>query len=200
MIHQPSINQADDTLILIDETNIGVYMNLARAYEEEFSVLTHKLPDENGVFEPDTLPVAPYTGYLLYKNNIPIGFCVVELKVEINDVAEFYIIPSMRNNKLGQELAVTIFDIHPGKWQVRQIEGADKARKFWRKVINFYTDNNYAEAEVNDPDWGIVTRQQFASSNLKKSGINSPYSLFTVENDQSTASQDHSAIIENNRP
>jgi predicted acetyltransferase len=156
-------------LIIINEENTNAYLNLAKSYEAEFSELTHKLPNENGVFEPDTLPTAPYTGYLLYRNNIPIGFCIVEINEEINDVAEFYIVPSMRKNKFGQELAITVFDMHPGKWQVRQIEGADKAKRFWQKVIGFYTDAQFVEGEVNDPDWGKVTRQRFATGQVKKS-------------------------------
>jgi hypothetical protein len=36
-------------------------MNLAQAYEAEFSNLTNKMPNEEGVFEPDIIPLAsPY--------------------------------------------------------------------------------------------------------------------------------------------
>ncbi|MFZ2314563.1 MAG: hypothetical protein WAW86_02750 [Gammaproteobacteria bacterium] len=157
-------------LIDISNDNIDVYLNLARSYEAEFSNLTQKMPNELGVFEPDTMPVHPYSGYLLYEDKTPIGFGVIELSNQVNDVAEFYIIPSMRKNKLGCVLASTIFDLHPGKWQVRQIEGADVAKAFWRRVINQYTQNDFIEDVVSDPVWGVVTRQKFISS-IKKPSV-----------------------------
>lgn len=154
-------------LVTINDTNMQIYINLARSYEAEFSNLTHKNPNELGIVEPDTIPVSPYIGYLLYNDKTPIGFCVVGTVNKLNDVAEFYIAPSMRKNKFGYNMATTVFDLHPGTWQVRQIEGATNAIEFWRKVIKQYTQNNFIEAVVSDPDWGIVTRQQF-SSNAKK--------------------------------
>ncbi len=163
---------ANHAIILIDDKNIETYINLARSYEAEFSNLTHKLPNESGIFEPDTMPTPPYKGYLLYKYKTPIGFCIAEINDEINDVAEFYIVPSARKNKLGQILATTLFDMHPGEWQVRQIAGADGAKSFWRKVISEHTQNQYSEAVVSDPDWGIVTRQRFMIYPMKKSAIN----------------------------
>ena len=159
---------ADDIkLVLIDQKNMQVYINLARSYEAEFSSLTHKVPNDEGIFEPDTIPLNPYVGYLLYKSKTPIGFCVAELSNEMYDVAEFYIIPSMRKNKFGYHMATSVFDKHAGSWQVRQIEGAENAKAFWRKIISQYTGNEYVEAVVNDEDWGVVTRQRFASTALR---------------------------------
>ncbi|MHB1949408.1 MAG: GNAT family N-acetyltransferase [Gammaproteobacteria bacterium] len=155
-------------IIPISDKNIKVYINLACSYEAEFSSLTHKMPNEFGIFEPDTMPSSPYTGYLLYYKNIPIGFCVAKINKEINDIAEFYIIPAMRKQKFGCGFAMSIFDRHPGKWQVREIAGADSAISFWRKVIKKFTHNEYQEAIVTDPQWGVVTRQQFVSGTKKK--------------------------------
>ena len=161
--------QSDNPIvILINDENLKVYLNLAYSYEAEFSSLTHKMPNEFGIFEPDTMPKSPYTGYLLYLKNIPIGFCIAKISEEINDIAEFYVIPAMRKNKFGCNFAISIFDTHPGKWQVREIAGADNAIAFWRKVITKFTNNEYKEAVVNDPTWGIVTRQQFVSGAKKK--------------------------------
>ena len=50
----------------INQHNLNIFKNLAQAYEAEFSNLTHKLPNELGLFEIDTLPYKPYIGYLLY--------------------------------------------------------------------------------------------------------------------------------------
>lgn len=160
-VQELSINNIH--LITIDNKNIEIYLNLAYAYEAEFSNLTGKYPNKFGICEPDTMPITPYTGYLLYKNDTPIGFCIVEIK-EIKDITEFYITPSMRKKNFGYILASTIFDTYPGEWQVRQIQGAENAKSFWRKVISRYTKNNFKETIVNDIKWGIVTCQRFVST------------------------------------
>jgi predicted acetyltransferase len=155
------MNHSDLKLIEINHHNEKIFKNLAQAYEAAFSDLTHKMPDELGLFNIDTPPNAPYVGYLLFYQDKPVGFCVADIESEIKDIAEFYIIPVMRKKNLGYKLAVMIFNKHPGDWQVRQIEGAIDAINFWRRVINKYTRNRYEESMVKDEHWGTVTRQRF---------------------------------------
>ena len=147
----------------VTEENIAILLNLGQAYEAEFSKITGKIPNEMGVFQLDTMPKNPYTGYLFYEKSVPVGFCIINTRVNPMDIAEFYIIPSKRNQKLGMTFAHSIFKKYPGTWQVRQIQGADHAVKFWRRVIGGYTSGNYNEEVVEDPDWGVVTKQTFLS-------------------------------------
>lgn len=153
--------ESDIQLIQINNYNMAVFTNLAQAYEAEFSSLTQKLPDSSGLFKIDTIPKDKHIGYLLYFKKLPVGFCVLETKSNINDISEFYIVPAMRKKNLGYQLAVKVFSKHPGIWQVRQIIGATEATNFWRIVINKYTDGQYVEDIVQDHDWGLVTRQKF---------------------------------------
>ena len=145
----------------ITESNLSKYLNLAHAYEAEFSSLTGILPDQTGIFQPGTLPSENNIGYLIYQKNIPIGFCIASLSKNINDVAEFYIIPTLRRQGLGLILAKEVFIRNPGKWQVRQIAGADQATIFWRSIIAEITNNTYTEKKVEDATWGMVTCQYF---------------------------------------
>ena len=149
------------SLVEVDHTNMRAYLNLAQAYEAEFSPLTKKLPNQQGIFALDTIPGDQFVGYLLFDEKTPIGFCVVDTKSEIHDIAEFYIIPLVRKQGFGKHLAFSVFDKFPGKWHVREIENANKAIAFWRKIINEYTDTNYCEEKIDDPYWGPVTRQEF---------------------------------------
>jgi len=144
----------------IDKDNEVVYLNLVQAYEAEFSDLTKEVPDESGLFKVQTTIDQYHSGYLVYDNIIPVGF-VVFTEGEVNDVAEFYIIPSRRHKGFGKELAHYTFKRHPGKWQVRQIEGAAKATAFWRKTIEQFTNGKFHEDIVDDEFWGKVTRQVF---------------------------------------
>jgi predicted acetyltransferase len=158
------VETTDLKFIKIHQANLNVFKNLAQAYEAEFSNLTHKIPNELGVFEIDTLPYVYNLGYLSYWKNIPVGFCVINVAGEVNDISEFYIIPAMRRKKLGYKFAVMIFNKHPGKWQIRQIKNAIGAINFWRSVIEKYTRNQYEESVIQDALWGEVTRQRFQTT------------------------------------
>ena len=175
-------------LVLIDAQNIEVYCNLAHAYEAEFSGLTKKMPNEAGLFEIDTLPTFPYSGYLLYHEMKPIGFCVFKIDSTFNDIAEFYITPGMRKNGHGAKLAFSIFDKYPGTWHIRQIAGADNASAFWRKVVAQYTAGQFFEEKISDPDWGIVTLQTFTTSKKSTSLLQSLRlnSIFSPEKQETT--------------
>ena len=158
----------DLKFVQINQNNAEIFKNLAQAYEAEFSNLTHKVPNEFGLFKLDTLPNTPYVGYLLYCQETPVGFCVANIESEIKDIAEFYIVPVMRKKNMGYQFAVMIFNRYPGQWQVRQIEGAIDAINFWRRVIKKYTGNKYEESVVQDAHWGIVTRQRFHTTSDEK--------------------------------
>lgn len=159
-------SNASESLLCQEVTkeNISILLNLGQAYEAEFSKITGKIPNEMGIFQFDTMPKNPYMGYLFYEKSVPVGFCIINTCVNPMDIAEFYIIPSKRKQKLGMFFSHTIFKKYPGIWQVRQIQGADHAVNFWRRVITEYTSGNYKEEVVEDPDWGFVTKQTFSSS------------------------------------
>lgn len=151
----------------IDGSNIQVFSHLVQNYEAEFSPLTGKHPDGRGLYALDVEISAERPGYLAYEGDIPIGLAVLGTHQGISDIAEFYIVPSFRRQSFGKRFAFELFDMRPGAWQVRQIQGADKARNFWRVVINEYTGGEYAETVENDPYWGPVTRQAFTGRTAK---------------------------------
>ncbi|MDG1436888.1 MAG: hypothetical protein P8P83_03820 [Rickettsiaceae bacterium] len=150
----------------ITNDNLFVVLNLFQAYEAEFSSLTQKMPNKEGVFQLDITPLVDNAGYLLYQNDIPIGFTFIDITKIPYDVEEFYIIPITRGNGFGKLLAHYIFDMHPGPWQIRQISGANLAREFWRKTISYYIGEDFKEEITEDPKWGEVTRQSFVSRDL----------------------------------
>ena len=145
----------------IDDSNYKTFFNLAQNYEAEFSRITEKCPNEDGLYQLDTEIDEFHKGYLLYENNIPIGFAVVGMHSSRNDIAEFYIIPALRKLDYGRRFAIKLFDMYFGEWQVRQIAGADDAVLFWRAVIKSYTNDNYREVIENDAYWGKITKQIF---------------------------------------
>lgn len=152
-------------IVEVDANNLVVYLNLCQSYEGEFSAITQKKPDENGLFALDTVIGSDVLGYLLYQDAIPVGFAAV--KVEVADknfeVCEFYVVPSCRKQDLGKHFAKAIFQRHQGAWQIKQISGAEYATAFWRKVIDDFTGGDFQENAYQDAYWGNVVRQRFMS-------------------------------------
>ena len=157
-------------MIRVDASNLTIYRNLAQAYEGEFSAITGKLADEEGLFPLDTpiaasLPEPPASGasligYLAFIGDRPIGFAAIKLAESGNEVCEFYIIPALRKQGEGMRFAHQLLRHHPGLWQIKQIQGAEYASVFWRKVISGL-GIAYQDDRLLDAYWGPVTRQVF---------------------------------------
>jgi len=154
-------------LIPIDNSNLECYFNLSQHYEADFSSLTGKRPNSRGLY--DVTPIHPtHPGYLwVLSDSTPAGFLVVDTGKERLDIAEFYVIPTERKKGLGRKMAFAAFDKYPGKWQVRQISGAEKAYAFWVSVISQYTSGDFTNATEPDEEWGRVRIQKFITRNGK---------------------------------
>jgi predicted acetyltransferase len=136
--------------------------NLMQAYEAEFSDLTQKLPDARGVFKPDTCVDDSHDGYLLYnEHGVPLGFCIKGTINGFHDISEFYVIPAARRKRLGFDFATSIFNLYEGRWQVRQMWEASRARRFWKKTLEIYTGSMFEDVVIDDPMWGKMTSQRF---------------------------------------
>lgn len=144
--------------------NAQVYLNLCQAYEAEFSALTGKLPDQDGLFALDTVLGGEVKGFLLVAHGGPVGFAAIRISAHDGcEVCEFYIVPSMRKKCLGKEFAHRLFALYPGKWQVKQLEGARYATCFWLRVIDDFTGSSFEQDVCDDAYWGRVARQCFVS-------------------------------------
>lgn len=150
-------------LIPISEDNCQLFDLLVQKYEEEFASLTGKKKNSEGKYELDSDWKEPNQGFYWKEDSQVKGFCVKTTVEGRSDISEFYIVPKDRKKGIGRKFAFAVFDAFPGKWQVRQIQGAEDAKKFWRRIIGQYTDDNYIESEEKDPTFGIVTCQKFSS-------------------------------------
>ena len=138
------------------------FRKLQQEYEAEFSAITGYKPNSQGVFDQEFLASTwsknGYDIYLFEIGGTAIGFAVVNLSSMIThdkdtrDIAEFYIIPKFRNQKLGTKLAQEIFLMYPGKWEVRQLPSLLKARKFWLRAITTLNPKKFEES-INSDTW-----------------------------------------------
>ena len=149
-------------IIPVTTENLAVYDQLAQGYEAEFSAITGKKPDARGVFALDTRIGDDVRGFLLSVGGLPAGLIAVRTKGEgAYEVGEFYVVPSFRKQSRGRHFAHTVWRILPGRWEIKQIAGAEYASEFWRKTIGSFPAAEFREDKYNDPYWGMVTRQTF---------------------------------------
>jgi len=74
-----------------------------------------------------------------------LGFVMINKYMKRNydghSIAEFMVIPKYRKNKIGKKTAFKCFDMYKGVWEVSPSFGSELAYKFWKKVIDEYTNN-----------------------------------------------------------
>jgi hypothetical protein len=82
------------------DSNLSTYLNLAQAYEAEFSPITQKNPNLKGLYELDTTVGGEVKAYILQNSTNAIGFAAASAPEEgTRDLREFYIVPTMRGKK-----------------------------------------------------------------------------------------------------
>lgn len=157
-------NATTETDIHIAEVgaiNLDVYLNLAQAYEAEFSPITHKTPNSLGLYELDSIIGEEVKGYILHTHDHPAGLAAVSILGDgTRDLREFYIIPTMRGRGIGTLFAESIFSLHPGAWTVKQLTEAHHAIRFWQRAFA-ELKIEYKQQSLNDPYWGNVVMQSF---------------------------------------
>ena len=79
-------------------------------------------------------------------SNKLLGFAMVNEYMQKTEkghsIAEFMIIPKYRRLKIGKRVAIEIFNMHQGNWEVKPSYGNKIAFSFWKNVIDEYTENN----------------------------------------------------------
>ena len=80
------------------------------------------------------------------KSNKLLGFAMVNQYMQKNknghSIAEFMIIPKYRRLKIGKRVAIELFNMHKGTWEVKPSYGSKSAYLFWKNVIDEFTEND----------------------------------------------------------
>jgi len=128
--------------------------NLMELCQHDYSEFNPEDVNEHGLFgytyldhywtEPERHP------FLVRVDSKVAGFVFVRRLDEVptHTIAEFFILRKYRRRGIGQIVAYHIFDLFPGKWNVRQETGNLPAQAFWKKAIAHYTNNAYQEEET----------------------------------------------------
>ena len=79
------------------------------------------------------------------ETNKILGFAMVNQYMQKSkdghSIAEFMIVPKYRRLKIGKRVAIELFNMHKGNWEVKPSYGSAVALAFWKSVIDEYTKN-----------------------------------------------------------
>ena len=79
------------------------------------------------------------------ETNKILGFAMVNQYMQKSkdghSIAEFMIVPKYRRLKIGKRVAIELFNMHKGNWEVKPSYGSEVALTFWKSVIDEYTKN-----------------------------------------------------------
>lgn len=142
-------------LLKASEEHKIVIQNLMQYYIYDFSEYIKYDVEDNGLFAPypnlmdywerdeDKFP------YVIKMNDKYVGFVLVKFINSIGrnyfSIAEFFILKKYRREGIGKAIAIKIFDLHRGHWEVSQRNSNKPAQKFWSKVISEYTKEQFKE-------------------------------------------------------
>ncbi len=151
--------------------------NLYQFYIYEFTrFMTHWHVNYAGRFTEDDLDEVWYkpkrNTFLVKVDGELAGFAIVDHGVrgeysdapEIVLMVEFFVMAAFQGQGIAEQVAIRLFDLYPGKWEVFELEKNVRAQRFWRRIIGRYTDGQYREAASPDGK-GVV---QFFDNSLKQ--------------------------------
>lgn len=87
------------------------------------------------------------------ENDIWLGFALINdytiIKTNTISIAEFYILPEYRRNRIGFNFASSIFCNYQGNWEIRTDVNNLKAILFWENILIKCTKDFYSKTELN---------------------------------------------------
>lgn len=97
--------------------------------------------------------------FLIYGGNQLIGFAIVSRQSKLRSqfsghtMEALFVLRRYRRHGLGRNSACEIFDHFPGTWEVATHGLNVRGMAFWRSVIDAYTNGNYGETWLQEPNW-----------------------------------------------
>lgn len=138
-----------------------VIQNMARfyAYDLSKSCGFYQLYDwsfpENGLYEGLDIRKywqPNYYPFLIRVDDELAGFALInkigsEPGIDWN-MGEFYIVGKFQGKGIGKQVAIDLFNLFPGKWEIAQMPPNIPAIHFWRKVVAEYSNNDFTEDKI----------------------------------------------------
>lgn len=142
---------------MVTENSRPLLENLWQLYFHDLSKFRGTRIGQDGKFGLRRLPLLftsdDRIGYLFYKESDLVGFSIIRgFDQESRIVSEFFILGSFQNQGIGKEIALKLFRLHPGKWEISFQEANTPAVKFWRNVAETAAPSTWIEDRRPVPD------------------------------------------------
>lgn len=139
-----------------------VIQNMARfyAYDLSKSCGFYELFDwsfpKNGLYE--ALDLSKYWlpncyPFIIRVDDELAGFALIDKHGSTSTVdwnmGEFFIVGKFQGKGIGRQVAISLFNKFPGKWEIMQMPPNLPAIQFWKSVIADYTENNFSEKIIS---------------------------------------------------
>lgn len=163
------------TVKLADKNDFFIIKNFIPLFRQYIAEVYDELPNQYGVFSYDdsktlaelcdkrdkwveeTEQLFPFIIYAFEK---PVGYVLIS-KIQPNSfekgdyfVNATYVVSPVRGKGIATAAMKKIFDMFSGDWELHTnpTERNYKTQKFWRNLLNNYTNKNYSEFITQTPD------------------------------------------------
>jgi predicted acetyltransferase len=151
------------------QSDLVTLHNLFQLYAYDFSDLLSLEVEETGRFKERDLELyfrqEGRFAYVIRAGNHLAGFAFVHAQSLLSgepgiwDMAQFFVLRRHRRTGIGTTAAHLLFELHRGRWEIREERGNDAATAFWRKAIGASTAGEFTEELLDDERWhGPVQR------------------------------------------
>jgi predicted acetyltransferase len=137
--------------------------NLLALYLHDFTEFLPNDVDDDGRFRYDRLPLywtePQRHPHLVRVDGKWAGFALVRQvshftgDEDVADMTEFFILRGYRRRGVGGVAARRVFDLFPGKWEVRVVRANEPAQAFWRRTVDEHTGGAFEERWCDDEKW-----------------------------------------------
>ena len=131
--------------------------NLWQLYRHDLSKFRGTRIAEDGKFGLGRLPLLftndDRVGYFFYIESDVVGFSIVRDGDQATKiVSEFFILGPFQHQGLGREIALKLFRLHPGNWEISFQEINKPAASFWRNVAEMASGPFWSEEKRAIPE------------------------------------------------
>jgi predicted acetyltransferase len=123
----------------VGEERRAVVERLGQLERHDLSEFRGYLPDEDGVFVFDRLPLF-FTEpdrhvFLIRYGTSPAGFTTTrQLPDGSTSIGSFFVVRGLRQQKVGHRAALELLRSRPGRWSIAFQENNAGAARFWRRL------------------------------------------------------------------
>ena len=159
------------SLRLVTDEQRPLVERLWQLYSHDLSEFRGVMPDGDGLFTPGRLPLyfgnPDRCGYLIFHGSALAGFALIRgLSEGPRVMGEFFVVRASRRRRVGQQAALQVLELHPGRWEIAFQEENPAAARFWRRVATASGATSQEERRPIDakPDlpsdtWLLLTTQ-----------------------------------------